>query len=206
MKKNTPLLRLYRHYFRAYPQLFDRFQTQKFILYVYIFLTLFTVSFFGVFVIRPTLITISDLNRESDDNVLVIRKLDQKLEALSSLESQYQTIQSELVYLDSAVPVSPQIPVLTRKLEMMALEHELLIDRLDFGTIEIYPNIKAESPFFSFRFTLSVRGNESDINAFLSDLIDFDRVVLIDRVTSEGGGSEAIGLIVGNAFFYSSSL
>src|SRR3989344_5000597 len=64
--------------------------------YAYIILTLFTVSFFGIFAITPTLTTIGNLNRQYEDSKLVYEALNKKLSSLQLLDFQYKEIQPDL--------------------------------------------------------------------------------------------------------------
>jgi len=202
-KYNSEIQSFYKNFFASHPELLERVQSQKFVFYVYIILTLAVISFFGIFVIRPTTLTIFQLRDEFGENEEVMRKLDDKLAALKSLEAQRNQLGNQLTLLNTVIPSDPQIPALVRKVETIAENNNVAISRIEVGAIEVFPNNKADSPFFAFNFNMNVRGGVSELNSFLSDLIFFDRLVSIDRVSGGGvTGGETEYVIVGRAYFY----
>lgn len=72
--------------------------------YGLLILSLLTMAFFGYFAIRPTLSTISNLNRQISDAQLVDQKLQEKITALSTLSQQYNAIQPDLGIVWTALP------------------------------------------------------------------------------------------------------
>lgn len=154
---------------------------QKLTAYFYIILTLATVSFFGLAAIGPTLNTVSNLNRQYKDNMVVYEALSQKLANLVLLDSQYQTIQVDLNNLYAAIPKSAEIPKLTRQIENLASANNLQVTKFTIGTVEVFPSVKNE-PIYSFLFTIDVAGNEVDVNNFIADIINFDRIVGVERI------------------------
>src|SRR3972149_7724347 len=134
-------------------------QRKKIAAYLYISLTLFTVSFFGFFAITPTLTTISHLHKQYEDNKLVLDSLNKKLSSLTLLDFQYNEIQQDLESIYSAIPQTPRMPLLTRQLETIARDSGIIIRDLNFGNVELYPNTKNE-PIYSFNFTINVTGDE----------------------------------------------
>lgn len=174
---------------------------KKLISYIYIALTLFTVSFFGFFAITPTLATITNLNRQYKDNLLVHEALNKKLTNLKLLDFQYSQIQRDLEAVYSAIPKSTKIAYLTRQLENIAAGSALSISRLNFGKVEIYPNTKKD-PIYSFTFTIDIAGNKNNVNNFLSKIINFDRIVNIESVTTgQDGQGQYSAIITGRAYF-----
>lgn len=176
-------------------------QRKKITHYVYITLTLLTVSFFGFFAIAPTLGTISNLNKQYKDNKLVYDALSRKLSNLQLLDFEYREIQSDLPVIYSAIPRTTKIPYLTRQLENIALNNNLIITKLSFGTVEIFPNAKTDS-MYSFTFTINVVGEESQINNFIGSIINFDRIVGIDRIaTGRDSENKYTAGVTGRVYF-----
>ena len=176
-------------------------QRQRAISYFYISLSLFTVSFFGFFAIGPTLSTISNLNKQYNDNKLVLDALNLKLSNLQLLDAEYRTIQPELPKIYNAIPVTTKIPQLTRQVENIAAQNNVAIRNMSFGSIELYPNVKND-PIYSFTFSVDIAGGEANINNFLGDLINFDRIVGIDKIsTGRDEQGNATAEIVGRAYF-----
>ncbi len=174
----------------------------KIIIYLYLIFSLIAITVFGLFAIRPTLATISELHKEKADSKETLDKMTEKNQNLQILAAHYQQIQSKLETVYRAIPTSPKIPELTRKIEVLANRNNLAIQSLSTGAIELYPAVRANSSLFSYTVTINVLGDESDINTFTQEFISFDRLISIDRITS---GSAERGLfsatITGRAFF-----
>jgi len=205
MKKTRPdFKKYYELYTKKYGKLFTDFENKKVTAYVYIILTLLTVSFFGLLAIKPTLATVSTLQKQKSDSELILTKLKQKLAAISSLDQQYAKLGDTANRIYEAVPTSPQIPTLTRQLEILANRNQVTVNKMEFGTIELYP-AKQPSPgskAFSFLFTVSIEGDTPHINAFITSLINFDRIVTLERVTTSNSDNGQNAVITGRAYFY----
>lgn len=173
---------------------------KKIVAYIYISLTLLTVSFFGLFAISPTLSTVANLQKQYEDDKLVLDALNKKLSSLTTLDAQYREIQSDIQNVYAAIPRSPNIPYLTRQLENIAKDSNVLIGKLDFGTIELFPNKKNES-IYSFNFSISVVGSENGINSFIETIINFDRIVGIDKITTGKSQGNSEASIIGRVYF-----
>jgi Tfp pilus assembly protein PilO len=176
-------------------------QRKKIVSFAYIALTLFTISFFGIFAIAPTLSTISNLNKQYDDNKLVLDALNKKLSTLQLLDSQYRTMQNDLTIIYDAIPKTTKIPKLTRQIENLAAANNVTITKLNFGSIEVYPIVKHD-PLYSFTFNVTTQGNQSDINGFIGNIINFNRIIGIDRlITGQNAERVYSAQITGRAYF-----
>ncbi|OGH17360.1 MAG: hypothetical protein A3C30_04120 [Candidatus Levybacteria bacterium RIFCSPHIGHO2_02_FULL_40_18] len=191
------LLKIYSRYIEA----LSLDQMKKIVAYLYIILTLFAFSFFGFFAIAPTLSTVANLNKQYEDNKLILDSLNKKLSSLTLLDFQYKEIQQDLENIYSAIPQTPRIPFLTRQLENIAKDSGVTIKKLNFGTVELYPNIKNE-PIYSFNFTVDIIGDQRSVNAFISNIIGFDRIVGIDKIsTGKNAENNYEASIIGRVYF-----
>ncbi|HVZ67469.1 MAG TPA: type 4a pilus biogenesis protein PilO [Patescibacteria group bacterium] len=176
-------------------------QKKQIIGYIYIILTLITVSFFGLFAIAPTLSTIGNLNKQYQDSKLVYDALNKKLTNLQLLDNEYKDIQTDLPIIYTAVPQTTKIPELTRKLEDVATLNNVTVSRLTFGEVEVYPNSK-KSPIYSFTFTIGVVGTQQNVNNFIESVIDFDRIIGIDKIiTGVDQEGKYTAQVTGRAYF-----
>lgn len=172
--------------------------------YLYIFFSLLALSFFGFFAVRPTIITITALQKQFKDSQKVLVDLKIKNQALQALTAQYQDLGPDLLLSINAIPNSPKIPELTRKLETIASQNNLVITKLAVGVIELFPaKRKVNSSIFSYTFTFSVQGSEAAINLLIADLIDFDRIVSLERLTTGKAERNTFAAsITGRAYFF----
>lgn len=199
--KNFSFLKDFKDLYLKYSQGISKEGRQKIIGYFHITLTLFTVSFFGFFAITPTLSTISNLQKQYEDNKVIYDALNKKLSNLQLLDFQYKEIQPDLEIIYSAIPRTSQIPYLTRQVENIAGNSNVLLTKLNFSTVEIYPNVKKES-IYSFTFSLTAEGAQEQVNNFIASIINFDRIIGIERITTGiNEESKYVTSITGRAFF-----
>ena len=144
---------------------------QRVTAYLYIIFSLFALSFFGIFAIGPTITTISNLNKQLEQDRVALKQLQDKNAALKSLSAQYIEIEPQLDLIDNAIPQSPKVADIARQLELLTIKHSLTVQKLDSGLMELYPAKNVNSPIFSFSFSIGVNGNEQDINAFIGDSV-----------------------------------
>ena|SRR3989344_6772369 len=175
---------------------------QKIITYLYVIFSLAAVTFFGLFAIQPTLATISELHREKDDAEFTLQQLKTKNQSLQRLSGEYQQIEPDIDKLYEAIPTSPKVPELVRKIEILSNTNNLAIKSLTTGAIELYPTKRARAQLFSYTVNLSAIGSESSINTFIQELINIDRIVSIERLSSGTAENNLFSAtITGRAYF-----
>lgn len=176
---------------------------QRVTAYLYITFSLLAFSFFGVFAIGPTIKTISDLNKKYSEEKNALKELREKNESLKSLGAQYVEIQPDLSLIDNAIPQSPKIAELTRQLENLSIQNNLVVKKLDTGLMELYPARNPNKPIFSFIFTIVAEGEEEKVNQFVLDVVNMGRIIKIERLQTGKQISSAFeASITGRAYFY----
>lgn len=182
---------------------FNKHSQEKITAYLYTIFSLFAVSFFGFFALRPVIGTISELQKQLSDSKAVYKALNTKLDALNKLDVQYEAIQGSLPIVYDAIPKTSQIPTLTRQFETIAQTNKLTVNSINFGTFEFYPATNNSRELYSYTFTVDVEGKEGDINDFITSIISFDRILSIDKI-STGKNSNGVfqATIVGQAYYY----
>lgn len=133
-ESNFKGLRLSRYY-RSLEPLFKSKDTQA---YTMVIMSLFTITFFGLFAIKPTLKTITSLQRQITDKGYLNQKLDEKINSLILAQESYQEIESDLPFIYSLLPDSPNFPSLLRKLEILTVQHNVSIIGIQFDKITLY--------------------------------------------------------------------
>ncbi len=202
MQEKKQLIQKYRNYFVR------RFRSQdkrKITGSLYIIFSLFTISIFGMFAINPSLSTVSNLQKQYDDNKIILNALKTKRLALANLNQEYVALNPDLFYVDAAIPTSSKIALLTRQIETLVSLYNLTLKNLDFGTVELYPLGNSNSPIYSFTFNLQVEGENSAVSSFVSEFINFSRLISVDRMSfSKNNEGFSTANIVGKAYFYNS--
>lgn len=199
----TQFQQQYSQYYKKYAQAVSGDNKRKFVASLYLILSLFTVSFFGIFAISPTLSTVSNLQKQYDDDKLVDMALEEKLQSLQRLDTAYQQLIPQIQQILLAIPTTPKIPYLTREIENLSKSESLNVLRIDFNTVEVYPAKRINQPLYSFTFNVVVQGTQGHINQFIADITNIDRIISIDNITTNKGDGEIYQLsFVGRAYFY----
>ncbi len=151
--------------------------------YLYIMFTLFSVSFFGFFILRPAISTITNLQKKLEDNKNVYVALQKKLAALQSLDAEYSQIKPDLPLIYNAIPVIPDIPTLTRQIETLASRNQVELGSLTVSPLQYYP-LEAGGKLYGYAITVDVTGSEQNVNTFIENVTNFQRIISIQKITT----------------------
>lgn len=178
---------------------FKEERTQKFTTLV---LTLVALSLFGLLAINPTLSTIAKLKKQVSDNNFVDQKLQQKINALTTLQQKYASLQNDLPVIIDAIPKNPEIPLLVAQIQAASRNSSVSLNSLQTFQVEI-EKPKIQKKFSSFSFALSADGSYNDLLKFVSVVSNMERVVSIDILSlTKKTGSNLLELTFkGKAFF-----
>lgn len=178
---------------------FKEERTQKFTTLV---LTLVALSLFGLLAINPTLSTIAKLKKQVSDNNFVDQKLQQKINALTTLQQKYTSLQNDLPVIIDAIPKNPEIPLLVAQIQAASGNSNVSLNSLQTFQVEI-EKPKIQKKFSSFSFALSADGSYNDLLKFISVVSNMERVVSIDifSLTKKTGSNLLELTFKGKAFF-----
>jgi Tfp pilus assembly protein PilO len=169
--------------FAKYMILIPSYKAEKTQKFTTIFLTLTASIILGIFAINPTLSTIGNLQKQIDDDKFVESKLEEKMNNLSILQEKYIPIQQDLPIIYSAVPKTTEMSLLIGQLQSIAKSSNLKID-----TIQTFETDNLNSPalyedYSTFDFEISAQGNYQDIQTFISNLVNFQRVITLGNIS-----------------------
>lgn len=189
----------FRRYGRFYQNSRKYMQRKEVLVSTNVILTLFTVSFFAAFAIRPTALTITRLWREINDKRTVRTQLEAKIADIEKAQLALSEVEEDLVLLDTALPDTPGFSRLVRLIEYLASSNGMFLSSSRIGSIELYASeavaSKSAAQIGTHPFSLSLRGSYTNIRAFLSDFHKLDRIVSLRSVSirsSKKQGSEEI--------------
>lgn len=188
-------------YEKYYKDLLPYLRKEKNQQYFTIILTLGASIFFALFAINPTLSTIAKLRREIKDSRFVEKRLSEKINNLSSLSTQYQNIQSDLPIILDAIPQKPEAPTLVAQIQSIAKDSSVEISKFDVAPVNLQAQNASTSSSFSFELT--GQGNYDNLQRFMSDLINMQRVVSVDSISiSKDVAGEGLEInIKGSSYF-----
>lgn len=178
MKKNFKNIKYERYYKDILPYLKIRKNQQ----YFAIILTLGASIFFALFAINPTLSTIAGLRREIEDSKFVELRLSQKINSLSSLSTEYIDIQDDIPFILDAIPDQPEVPTLIGQIQSVARSSNVVVSNLEVSKIGL-TNQNFATRSSSFTFELTGLSSYDNLQRFISNLINMQRVVSIESIS-----------------------
>lgn len=194
-------LRRFNRYYTALEPLFTQPKVRAYTMFV---LSFFAMSFFGYFAIKPTLITISTLQRQIADARFVDQKLQEKINSLSAVSVEYEAIKPDLELIWAAVPKESKFPIFVKSLERIATESGTTIGSFVFKPINLSPlesTTSAREIPIDFRLTL--QGDYSKLADFIEKLSRLNRLSVIEKMEiSTKGEKDTLRLTLEGKTFY----
>ncbi len=157
--------------------------------YTILGLTLFSLVVFGAFAIRPSLFTISKLNREVKKAREAKTLLEEKTNNLSQAQINYQLALEDLELVDKALPKSASVPAILENLALAAGRNNVVLNETKFGTVE------EETSFKTLPFTVTIAGDFAGVEKFIGELESGIRQMDVQRVKISEGGEELEHLV-----------
>lgn len=176
----------------SYRQITEMIKEKKLASYLTLTLTLVTLSFFGLFAIRPTLITAISLTKSVSELAHLQEQYENKIGDIIRSQSEYEKIRDSVPLIDAALPTTPSFDILSQELEELAKKNTVTI-----AQIQIDPIPLSKTPFTGslkqYNFTLSGNGTYQTVNNYVKDLLNWKRIVTIsdldivrDNATTSG--------------------
>ncbi|HCM37333.1 MAG: hypothetical protein UV61_C0006G0142 [Candidatus Gottesmanbacteria bacterium GW2011_GWB1_43_11] len=216
MSESLFQLNRYRNYYRRLKPIFSAPEVQA---YTMVTLSLFAITFFGFFAIRPTLKTIATLQRQISDKAQVDQKLEAKINSLIQAQAEYEKIEVDLATIYNFMPEKPEFPSLVRKLQSLAIDNSATISSIQFSPIVLYNDIitptgtSAADPVpvaiaqsaILLNFNLSFQSDYAHLVTLLDQLTKLERLVTISSAGFSGISSEVTTLTISvqsQAYYY----
>lgn len=173
----TNYRREYRRYFKRLVASYENMPAVR--ISLNILLTLFTISFFALFALRPTLNTISELVSNIKSQEEIKAKLEQKIKDLSLAQTVWNREQKRLELISQALPKNPQPDTYIKQIEGIVKRRGLLINFLKVDEVALRGELEEKSQektkiknpkVGTLGVSVSVTGNYSSLLGFLEDL------------------------------------
>lgn len=145
-----------------------------------LFLTLITICFFALFAIKPTVITISKLVKELQDGQQVNQVLERKITSLNQAQKNLVLMKNYLPLVDLTLPQKMDFNRFILELNYLILNHNLVLANFSCNNFNLTIP-KEEQSILTFK--IAVAGKFTDINQFLKDLTNLDRLVKISTLS-----------------------
>lgn len=161
---------------------------KKTVSYFTISLSLFSLSFFGLFAIRPTLITAVSLINDVRNLRTLNLQYENKISDVIKSQAEYEKVRDKINLVDYAVPKTSEFQNLARGFETFAVKDGVFINQMQIDRAPISV-IDTSKELQNYNFILTAMGNYSSIKTYLSHLINWKRIVNISSLdfSREGG-------------------
>lgn len=166
-------------------------------------LSLFCLSFFGVFAIRPTLITASTLIKSINELRRINTDYENKINTIIKAQTEYERIRKNIRLIYSAIPANPSFPQLAKKLEEFATVSGISITQIRIDDISV-SDLPPSDKLLKYGFSLTALGDYHSINEFLHRLNNWKRIVnvqYIDLSLDSTSGARLKISLKGNTFY-----
>src|SRR3989344_1624222 len=152
---------------------------------IFVVISFMTVSFFSVFAIRPTLVTISGLIREIEDKREINSQLDQKVTDLSRVQVEYIQAEADVPRVWRAMPDRPEVAGLIWQLELAAVRNGLMLINLQVEPVTLTgsPKVKTGKDWPKIEVGVTVGGNLVQIKEFMKTINSLGRVMVVKEAT-----------------------
>lgn len=189
---------------RVHRRFTPKLDSKKTVSYFTITLSLLSISFFGLFAIRPTIITAISLYKSVADLKQINIDYENKISSLVQGQAEYEQIRDKIPLVEAALPHTSSFHKLTSSLENFAARSNIVITQLQIDGVPVsrqQPSSKLEL----YGFSMVTLGTYSNTYAYLQHLLNWKRFVTINSVEFVKEGSSQSGTlrvgIKGNAYY-----
>ncbi len=176
----------YQRYRRYYTYLGPIIKNPIFRAYFSVVMSIFTVAIFIAFAIRPTLATIVGLQKQIEDKQNYNRRLDEKINSLSQLQSDYQAVERDLPLVFTALPQDPAVSEAVILLEKTATAAgvvltNLSIPKADYSQMPLASGAAiASTSSQAVKVSVKISGGFDNLKNFFERLGNLPRIFFPD--------------------------
>lgn len=177
---------------RTYQRFSPFIKSKKTASYFTITFSLLTLSFFGLFAIRPTLITAVSLTKSVSDLKKLNLDYENKISNIIRAQAEYEQIRDGLPLLNIALPKLASFHKLTQALEKFAQNSNIVINQLQIDNVPVSIT-KTIGSTQKFGFSLIAAGDYPSISSYLQHLINWERIATLSSLELTQEGSTTSG-------------
>lgn len=131
----------------------------------------------------PRVSNLSQLKTEIKDNQSKLGSLKEKYVRLTDLLAHQEALESDLSFIDAALPEKENIPELLSQIEKIASESGVSIRALHFGTGPSEPGKAGkEKKYSTVQLQAEADGSYANLGSFLTNLENASRLIFVDSL------------------------
>jgi hypothetical protein len=189
---------------RVHKRMLPLVENTKSASYFTITLTLLSLSFFGLFAIRPTIITVVSLYKSVEDLKKINIEYENKIGSLVRGQAEYEKIRKQIPLIQSAVPLTSSFHKLTSQLEDFTVRSDISINQLQVDGVAVSKQNPTDK-LQKYNFSMITIGSYQNTYTYLQHLLNWKRLVSVNSLEFINEGSTTSGLlrvtIKGNAYY-----
>ena len=163
--------------------------------YFTITFSLFCLSFFGLFAIRPTIITAISLMKSVTDLKRLNIQYENKISSIVRAQVEYEQIRDSLSFVSAALPETALFHQLASALENFATRSNITINQLQIDSVPISKISSPQAVLQKFGFSLIALGDYPSLSSYLNHLVNWKRIVRINSLEFATEGSTSSGTL-----------
>lgn len=190
-------------YFNTYVQKYWE-DNRKVQTYTELGLSLLLLVVLFAFALRPTLLTVLELNKKRGEALEARRRLDEKLQSISLAQASFREVKPDFKLVDAAVPRNKLILDFLNQVQLLAGQNSLNLEGLDYvgeekGDTKARTNSQVTNDrsnpkgIRSLTFKVEGKGDYTGIKNFVSRLETLPRLVQIDILMVSQGEKGRVG-------------
>ncbi len=166
-------------------------------MFLEVLLSLFTVSVFGFFAIRPTSVTIASLITDIKSKQDTISTMDQKIQDLTTAQQNLSQNEALVDILNISIPETPNVDTYLRQIEGISSKNAVTIETaistdiaIVGDSIELVPDLNSKIALKDLplgakpvKISITVSGNFQNLLNFIKDIETLRRPISIDSVS-----------------------
>lgn len=153
-----------------------------------LFLSIGLVAVLALFALKPTFITIAELNTQIEEKTQLLAQLNEKQASLLKASQLLQQNQDSLQLVDQVLPATAEVVKTAKIIEKLATENNVVITTMGISNIpdEIERSdttLSTQSPTpVSLPIGLQVKGKYADIKQFIAGLQNSQRMFSVESI------------------------
>jgi len=175
-------------------------------MFLEIILSLITITFFSIFALKPTLLTVSQLIKDNKEKQETINKMEQKIKNIVTAQNIYDQNIDKISLIDQAVPNTPTPENLLRQIEGISYKNFVTVVGSSINEVVLIGEEKKKTNkneiknlpenVSTITFSINVTGPYLSLYSFLFDLENSRRPLIINNISINSSRKEDYSIVV----------
>mgnify|MGYP001080391474 CR=1 FL=1 len=144
-----------------------------------------------VFAVRPTILTITGINKEIKEKESVKNALEKKIDAMAQLDSQYIEFEETIDALELIFPTSGNFSLFLSNIDAVISRNGFSLKGISFSEYELEEYDISSTALKPWTVQLSVVGSDNNVDNLFKDLEDMPMYPVIERFSYSDNEDEA---------------